>query len=62
MKNLLKVAVLEDSEILLNDIQSIIEENEICEVQIASTTSKDFIEQMKTKTIDALILDITLEE
>lgn len=58
----LKLALLEDSVVLLKDLQSHIEENHLGSVVFSSTNSVDFIEKMKSQSskIDALILDIDL--
>lgn len=58
----LKLALLEDSVILLKDLQSHFEENQLGSVVFSSTNSVDFLEKMKSQSsnIDALILDIDL--
>lgn len=58
----LKLALLEDSVVLLKDLQSHIEENRLGSVVFSSTNSEDFLEKMKSQSskIDALILDIDL--
>ncbi len=60
MSKKLSVALLEDSLILLNDLQAAIEENDLGQVLFVAQRSDDFLEKMKSYAPDALILDIDL--
>lgn len=56
----LKVAVLEDNQDLLNDLIRDLTETGLVEVVMYATNSSDFLEKMKTSPVEALILDIEL--
>lgn len=56
----LKVAVLEDSKLLLKDLINNLEKTQLVEVVAFSTTSEDFIEKVKANAPEALIMDIDL--
>jgi len=63
MRKKLRLAILEDSALLLNDLRSTLEDNHLGEVVVCAQRSDDFLSQMQKKinNVDALILDITLE-
>lgn len=56
----LKVAVLEDSKLLLKDLVNNLEKTQLVEVVAFSTTSEDFIEKVKANAPEALLMDIDL--
>lgn len=56
----LKVAVLEDSKLLLKDLINNLEKTLLVEVVAYATTSEDFIEKVKSKSPEALLMDIDL--
>lgn len=57
----LKVAILEDNKTILNFLKSIIEENNLAIIVAAESNSSKFIDIVKLKLPDALLLDIDLE-
>lgn len=56
----LKVAILEDSKLLLDDLKADIEKTDLLEIVFCSQTSEDFIEKAKSSHLDAVLLDIEL--
>lgn len=56
----LKVAVLEDNKELLKDLLASLKETNLVEVVFSATNSTDFLQQVQTSSIEALILDIEL--
>ncbi len=58
--NKIKVAILEDSERLLNDLKRDLDESGLVEVVVKATNSKELLEKVKVTHIDAVILDIDL--
>jgi DNA-binding LytR/AlgR family response regulator len=56
----LKVAILEDNELLLEDLIYTLKKTELVEIVISATNSTDFLEEIQSLTIEALILDIEL--
>jgi DNA-binding LytR/AlgR family response regulator len=62
MSGKLKLALLEDSTVLLKDLKNYIEDNRLGEVAIIASDSEDFLKQfdLAKQKPDALILDIDL--
>lgn len=58
--NKLKVAILEDSPMLLKSLEDDLEETQLVEVIIRATNSTEFLEKIKTTMTEALVLDIDL--
>lgn len=56
----IKVALLEDNELLLNDLKRDLEESGLVTVVEKATSSVEFITKVAGKPIDALLLDIDL--
>jgi DNA-binding LytR/AlgR family response regulator len=56
----LKVAILEDSKVLLKDLKQMLDDIDLVEVVAAATTSEDFLTKVGDTTPDALLLDIDL--
>lgn len=54
------VAILEDNETLLKDICTEVRDTELLEIIIHSTNSKDFLEAVRIKSPDCVLLDIRL--
>lgn len=61
MKKKMKVAILEDNAELLKNLKLNIEETELADVLICCTNSTDFIQQVRSREIDTIILDIELD-
>lgn len=59
--NLLKVALLEDNEILLKERKTNLEENGLAKVVVWSTDPSDFLKKVKEEKPQALFLDIELD-
>jgi len=57
---MIKVALLEDNSVLLNDYKQTIEENKLASVIAWSTNSREFIEKVNILKPEALLLDIDL--
>jgi DNA-binding LytR/AlgR family response regulator len=58
--NTLKIALLEDNQVILKDRKNVLEENKLGQVVIWSTNSTDFLEKALKEKPDALMLDIDL--
>lgn len=56
----LKVAILEDSKLLLKDLKTDLESTGLVHVVASSTESEEFIEKVKVADVQALVLDIDL--
>lgn len=56
----LKVALLEDSKTLLDDLRMELEDTGLVQVVVAATTSEVFLEKVRTTGVDFLVLDIDL--
>lgn len=56
----LKVAILEDNQMLLKSLEEDLEETQLVDVIVIATNSKEFFEKLKSHKVDALILDIDL--
>lgn len=56
----LKVAILEDSPMLLKSLEEDLTETQLVEVIVRATNSKEFLERINTTKADALVLDIDL--
>lgn len=56
----LKIAILEDNKILLNNFKRNLEEHDLATVVVAERASEIFIEKVSTQNPDALFLDIDL--
>ena len=56
----LKVAILEDSPMMLKSLEVDLEETQLVEVIISATNSTEFLEKINAAKADALILDIDL--
>ncbi len=56
----LKVAILEDSPLLLKSLEEDLIETQFVDVIIRATNSTEFLEKIKVLNVDALILDIDL--
>jgi DNA-binding LytR/AlgR family response regulator len=56
----LKVAILEDSPMLLKSLEEDLEETQIVEVIVRATNSTEFLEKINATKADALVLDIDL--
>ena len=56
----LKVAILEDSPMMLKSLEVDLEKTQLVEVIISATNSTDFLEKINAAKADALILDIDL--
>jgi CheY-like chemotaxis protein len=57
----LRIAILEDSDVLLPKLVANIEATGMAEVLFATTSSKDFLQKISQQTPDAILLDIELE-
>jgi len=56
----LKVAILEDSPMLLKSLEEDLAETQLVEVIVSSTNSTEFLEKINATKVDALVLDIDL--
>jgi CheY-like chemotaxis protein len=56
----LKVAILEDNKALLKNLKDNIEDNNLGKVVVFATNSEDFVEGVKSKNAEVLMLDIDL--
>lgn len=56
----LKVAILEDSKVLLKDLKQMLDDIDLVEVVAAATTSEDFLEKVRNMRPDIVLLDIDL--
>ncbi len=56
----LKVAILEDSLMLLKSLEEDLTETQLVEVIVSATNSTEFLEKINTTKADALVLDIDL--
>jgi DNA-binding LytR/AlgR family response regulator len=56
----LKVAILEDSPMLLKSLEEDLAETQLVEVVVRATNSTEFLEKINTTKADALVLDIDL--
>lgn len=56
----LKIAILEDSPILLKSLEEDLAETELVEVVVRATNSTEFLERINATNADALVLDIDL--
>jgi len=56
----LKVAILEDSPMLLKSLEEDLAETQLVEVVVRATNSNEFLEKINTTKADALVLDIDL--
>lgn len=56
----LKVAILEDSPMLLKSLEEDLAETQLVEVVVIATNSNDFLEKINATKADALVLDIDL--
>jgi DNA-binding LytR/AlgR family response regulator len=56
----LKVAILEDSPMLLKSLEEDLEETQLVEVIVRATNSTEFLEKINATKADALVLDIDL--
>jgi len=58
--SLIKVAILEDSPLLLKSLEEDLNETNLVEVVVSATKSSDFLEKVKVNQIEALVMDIDL--
>lgn len=58
--NKLKVAILEDSKVLLKELKLLFDESGLVEVVAWALNSEDFLDKVSKQTVEALILDIDL--
>lgn len=56
----LKVAVLEDSHLLIEEMRYMLRDTKLVDVVVASQTCEEFIQKVKQTKVDALILDIDI--
>jgi DNA-binding LytR/AlgR family response regulator len=56
----LKVAILEDSPLLLEEMRYMLRDTKLVDVVVASQTCEEFIQKVKQTKVDALILDIDI--
>jgi len=58
--NKLKVAILEDSPMLLKSLEEDLEETQLVEIIVRATNSTEFLDKLNSTKADALVLDIDL--